>query len=183
VIAALLSLLLAAEPPGPLTGEALRAHYAGVRSLTADVVQVKEGKYWAKPLQSHIHLRYAPGQVVWETLTPVRSTVVVGDGGLTVTGPDGRPRDTGPVANDPRFTAVVRFIRALFAVDLPAIERDFELSYGAGRLTARPRPGSDVQLFREIRLEFDGALELRTVELETATERTHLTFTRVERVP
>ncbi|WP_242392181.1 LolA family protein [Anaeromyxobacter oryzisoli] len=183
MITALLSLVLTAGAPVPLSlsSDALRAHYAGVRSLRADVVQVKEGKYWARPLESRIRLQYVPGRVVWETLTPVRSTVVVSDAGMTVTGPDGRPRDMGPVTNDPRFAAIIRFIRALFAVDLPGIERDFELCYAPGRLVAKPRPGSDVQLFREVRLEFDDALELRNVELDSATERTRLTFSRIER--
>jgi hypothetical protein len=181
VIASLLSLALAAGGPAPLTPEALRTHYAGVQSLTADVVQVKEGKYWARPLESRIRLQYAPSRVVWETLAPIRSTVVVSDAGIAMTGSDGRPRDAGPVSSDPRFAAVVRFIRALFAVDLPAIERDFALSYAPGRLVAKPRPGSDVQLFREVRLDFDEALELKTVDLETATEQTHLTFSHVER--
>lgn len=181
MIPALLSLALVAGAPAPLTPEALRDHYAGVRSLTADVVQVKQGKYWARPLESRIRLQYTPGRVVWETLAPIPSTVVVGDAGMTVTGSDGRPRDAGPVSSDPRFAAVMRFIRALFAVDLPAIERDFALSYAPGLLVATPRPGSNVQLFREIRLQFDAALELTTVDLETATERTHLSFSRVER--
>lgn len=181
MIAALLSLALAAQPPAQVTAEALRARFADVRSLAADVVQVKRGKYWARPLESRIRLSYTPGRVVWETLSPVRSTVVIADGALAVTGPDGRPGEAGIVAGDPRFAAVVRFIRALLAVDLPALERDFVLVYGPGQLAATPRPGADLQLFQAIRLKFDDTLDLTALELDTVTERTTLSFSHVER--
>ncbi len=61
---ALLALALAAAPvatPVPvLTPEALRARYGGLRRLSADVIQVKEGRYWARPFETRVKLRYTP---------------------------------------------------------------------------------------------------------------------------
>ncbi len=169
--------------PGPITPEILRARYADLRALDADLVQVKTGKYWARPLESHIKLLYTPTRVVWETLQPLHSKVVIEGSTLTVIGPDGQPRDLGAAAGDPRVAALLRFIRALLALDLPAIERDFTLSYGPNDIEALPRPGSDLKLFAAVRLHFDDDLELVSLELQSDTELTRLRFERVERDP
>ncbi|OFX22603.1 MAG: hypothetical protein A2V77_19065 [Anaeromyxobacter sp. RBG_16_69_14] len=174
--------LIAASPP-EITADALRARYREVRLLTADVVQVKEGRFWARPFESHIRLRYTPQRVTWETLSPVPSTVVIEGGSLTVRGPSGEYRELAGMANDPRFAALLRFLRALLALDLASLERDFVLDYGPGELVARPRPGPDVPLFTGVRLRFDRDLELVSLELETASERTRLTFHHVRHEP
>ncbi|HET9598472.1 MAG TPA: outer membrane lipoprotein carrier protein LolA [Anaeromyxobacteraceae bacterium] len=180
MIALLAAALLVAAPP-TVEPDALRARYARLRSLSADVVQLKEGRFWARPLESRVRLRYTPERVVWETLTPVRSTVTIEGGALTVVGADGRPRDLAPVANDRRLAGLVRFIQALLAVDLPAIERDFVLSYGPGQLVATPRPGGALDLFTGIVLRFDSDLDLVSLELDTTSERTRLSFHNVKR--
>ncbi len=184
MIAAVLALALAApaatDAPA-VTAEALRARHGGVRRLTADVVQVKEGKYWARPFESRVALRYTPERVEWETLAPVRALAVIQGDALWLVGQDGARRDLGPAAGDPKLAAILRFVRALLAVDLDGIARDFVLTYGPGAVTATPRPGSDLGLFRAVRLRFAPDLEIVSVELETADEKTRLTFERVHR--
>lgn len=182
----MIALLLAAAlgaTTGTLTSDALRARYGGLRSLSADVVQVKEGRFWARPLESRIRLRYTPERIVWETVSPFRSSVVIEGGRLTVLDASGRARDVGGLSGDPRVTALVRFIRSLIAVDLDAIDREFTIRYGPGELVAVPREGSALKLFTSIRLRFDDRDDLTAMEIETPNERTRLAFERVEREP
>jgi outer membrane lipoprotein-sorting protein len=162
--------------------EALRERYAGMSRLSADVVQVKEGKYWARPFESRVSMRYTPGRVEWETVAPVHALAVIEGKALWLVGPDGRRRDLGPAAGDPRLAALLGFVRALLAVDLPGIERDFVLTYGPGSLDATPKPGSQLGLFRSVKLKFAPDLEILSVDLETADEKTHLRFEHIERV-
>ncbi len=174
--------LLGATQP-QVTAEALRARYGAVQELTADVTQRKEGRYWARPLESRIRLRYTPERVVWETVSPVKATVVLEGGSITITGPGGARRDLGPASGDPRVAGLVRFIRALLAFDLPAMERDFQLTYGEGTVVATPRPTSDLSFFKAIRLRFDDRLDIESIDLDTESEHTSLLFENVRRVP
>jgi hypothetical protein len=160
IAAAAIGAMLLAAPA--LTPEALQARHAGARSLTADVVQTKEGRYWARPLTSHVRLRWTPGRVEWETLDPVPSTVVIeGDRVQVVSG--GGSRDLGAQARDPRFAALVRFLRALAAFDLTALEGDFVLAWGPREVVATPRPGSSLSMVRKVRLVFGDDLEVRRI--------------------
>ncbi len=180
--AAMAAMLLAAPAaPATLTPEALQARHAGARSLTAEVVQTKEGRYWARPLTSHVRLRWTPARVEWETLDPVPSTVVIeGDRVQVLSG--GAARDLGAQARDPRFAALVRFLRALAAFDLPALEGDFVLAWGPREVVATPRAGSSLSMVKKVRLVFGDDLEVRRIELESPSETTRLEFQRVERV-
>ncbi len=180
MIALVLCAALAAPPPA-VTPEALRARYGGLARLTADVVQVKEGKYWARPFESRVKLRYTPGRVEWETVAPVHALAVIEGSALWLVGPDGKKRDLGPAAGDPRLAALLGFVRSLLSVDLAGIEKDFVLAYGPGTLEATPRPGSQLTLFRAVKLRFAPDLEILAVDLETADEKTHLGFEHVER--
>ena len=182
----MLALLIAAAltaGPARLTPDALRARYSGIRSLSADVVQVKEGRFWVRPLESRIRLRYTPQRIVWETVSPVRSTVTIEGDRLVVSDAAGKTRELGALAGDPRVVALLRFIRSLIAVDLDALERDFTIRYGEGELVATPRDGSPLRLFESIRLRFDASDDLTGMELVTATGRTRLSFQKIERVP
>ncbi|HEX9051269.1 MAG TPA: outer membrane lipoprotein carrier protein LolA [Anaeromyxobacter sp.] len=182
MLALLLSAALAATP-ARLGPDALRARYAGIRALSADVVQVKEGRFWARPLESRIRLTYTPERITWETVAPVRSTVTIAGDRLVVADASGKTRELGALAGDPRVVALLGFIRALVAVDLEAIERDFTLRYGDGEVVATPRPGARLALFERIRLRFDAHDDLTGMELVTATERTRLSFRNVARTP
>lgn len=179
MIPLLLAAALAAPPP--LSPEALRARYAGLESLSADVVQVKEGRFWARPFESRIRLRYSPGRVVWETLKPVPSTVTIEGQRVEIADARGGRRTLDALAGDPRFAGLLGFLQALLALDLPRIERDFALRYEPGVLTATPHPGAERPLFTRIVLRFDDALDLESLLLESETERTRLTFSKVER--
>jgi hypothetical protein len=176
-----IGLLASAQPL--VTADALRARYGAVQQLTADVTQRKEGRYWARPLESRIRLRYTPERVVWETVSPVKATVVLEGASITVTGPGGAKRDLGPVTGDPRVAGLVRFIRALLAFDLPAIERDFQLTYGEGTVVATPRPTSALTFFKAIQLRFDDQLNIVSIDLDTDSEHTSLLFEHMQRVP
>ncbi len=180
MIALAAAVLLAAAPP-TVTPDTLRARYGGLQRLTAEVVQVKEGKYWARPFESRVELRYTPERVEWETVAPVHALAVIEGSALYLVGPDGARRDLGPAAGDPRVGALLHFVRALLAVDLAGIEHDFVLSYGPGQVTATPRPGSDLGLFTAVRLGFTPELDVTSVDLETRDEKTHLRFEHVVR--
>jgi len=183
VIAAAIAGLLAAglSAPPAVTADALRARYGGLAGLDADVVQVKEGKYWARPFESRVKLRYTPARVEWETVAPVHALAVIEGSALWLVGPDGKKRDLGPAAGDPRLGAILGFVRSLLSVDLDGIERDFVLTYGPGSLEATPRPGSRLALFRSVKLRFGPDLDIVSVDLETADEKTHLGFEHVAR--
>lgn len=180
MIAALLAVALSASPAA-ISAEALQARYGGLRSLTADVVQVKEGKFWARPFESRVRLRYTPERVVWETVKPIASTVTIEGGRIGITDARGAHRDLAGAAADPRIAALLGFLQALLALDLPRIERDFVLAWEPRGITATPRPGSAVPLFKRIVLRFDGASDLESLVLESETETTRLSFSRIER--
>lgn len=177
----LIALVLASSPP-LLTSEALQARFGGVTELSADVTQVKEGKFWARPMRSKIKLQWTPKKILWEALTPVHSRVTIEGGALTITAPDGSSRTLGGASGDPRFSALIGLLEAFLALDLPRIEKDFALEYDGLALIARPRPTTAVRQFTAIRFRFDEQLELRTLELESESEKTRLSFENIARV-
>ena len=172
----LLSALLAAQ----LDAGALRARYGNLSALTAEISQVKEGRYWARPMRSSIRLRWTPRRVEWETLSPVRSLVVIEGDSLTITDAHGKVRTLGP-AGDPRLQAVVGLLRAFLSLDLAAIERQYELGWEGTELSARLRPAATVRVFTTVRFRFDERLDLQVLELEGDGEKTQLTFDRLVR--
>lgn len=175
----LLSAILAA-PPAPLTAEALRARFGNLTSLSADITQVKEGRFWARPMRSQIKLRWTPGHIEWETVSPIRSLVTIEGQVLTITDSRGMARTLG-AASDPRFQALITLLRAFLSLDLPAIEREYTLEYAGLDLVARLRPEAAVRVFRALRFRFDERLELVGLELVAELELTNLTFDHVIR--
>jgi hypothetical protein len=176
--AALMAVLLAAQPLP--TADRLRQRHSGAKTLEADIIQVKEGRYWARPLTSHVKLHWTPSRIEWETTEPVRASVVVEGDRVRVTGPGTESRDLGGAARDPRIGALLKFLKALVAFDLPSIEKDYELTWQERSLEGRPRAATATALER-IRLTFDANDEIHVVEFSTATEKTRLEFLKVER--
>jgi len=177
----LTSLLLASlltAPPAPLDAAALRARYSNLASLTAEISQVKEGRYWARPMRSTIALRWTPRRIEWETRSPVHSLVVIEGDALTITDAHGRVRSFGAVG-DPRLQAIVTVLRAFLSLDLAAIERQYELQYLGSELLARLRPDATVRVFSAIHFRFNERLDITSLELEAEGERTSLAFDRL----
>jgi hypothetical protein len=180
MLAALLLATALAAPPAPLTAAALRTRYGNLAALSADVTQVKEGRFWARPMRSQIKLRWTQGRIEWETVSPVRSLVTIEGEALSITDSHGQPRSLG-ANGDPRFKALITMLRAFLSLDLPAIERDFTLEYAGLDLVARLRPEAAVRVFSTLRFRFDERLELIGLELVAESERTTLTFDNVVR--
>ncbi|MGA8892361.1 MAG: hypothetical protein WB493_12380 [Anaeromyxobacteraceae bacterium] len=151
-----------------------------MRTLEAEIVQVKEGRYWARPMTSRVKLHWTPARIEWETVEPVQASVVIEGDRVRVTGIGTGGSDVGAAARDPRVASLLRFLRALVAFDLPSIERDYELTWQGRTVEARPRPSTTAFLDR-IRLTFDEQDEIHLVELTTPSEVTRLEFLKVER--
>lgn len=180
MLATLLLASLLAPPPQPLTAVALRSRYGSLASLSADITQVKEGRFWARPMRSQIKLRWTPARIEWETVSPVRSLVTIEGETLSITDGHGNTRTLG-AAGDPRFKALINTLRAFLSLDLPAIERDYTLEYTGLDLVARLRPEATVRVFSMLRFRFDERLELIGLELVAESERTNLAFDHVIR--
>lgn len=180
MIATLLLASTLAAAPAPLDAGALRARYGDLSALTAEITQVKEGRYWARPMRSRVALRWTPKRIEWETKAPVRSLLVIEGETLTLTDARGKARAMGG-AGDPRVQALVTLLKAFLSLDLPAIERQYELRYEDTELLARLRPEATVRVFQALRFAFDEKLDLRELELTSEGERTVLTFDRLAR--
>jgi len=180
MIATLLLTALLAVPPAPIDAAALRARYARLASLTAEITQVKEGRFWARPMRSAVGLRWTPSRIEWETRSPIRSLLVIEGGALTITDAHGKVRSLG-AAGDPRLQSLVTLLRAFLSLDLAAIERQYELHYQGTDLVARLRPEAPVRVFSTLRFHFDERLDLASLVLEAEGERTTLVFDRLTR--
>ena len=163
-----------------LSPEVLRARHAGTKSLSAEIVQTKEGRYWARPLVSHIRLTWTPQRMEWLTRDPVPSRVVIEGGHIVVSGGAGS-RDLRAAEADPRFAALLRLLQALAAFDLEALQQDHALAWGGRDVVATPTTKSGAALLTRIRLVFDDDAEIRLIELTMPSEVTRLEFQRVER--
>ena len=174
---ALLAALLAA-PPKPLDAEALRARYGHLTALSAEISQVKEGRFWARPMRSSIRLRWTPARIEWETRSPVRSLAVIEGDALALTDSRGQTRSLG-ASGDPRLQALLSLLRAFLSLDLSAIERQYVLRFDGRELVAELRPEATVRVFHTLRFRFDEALALQSLELEADGEKTRLVFDRL----
>ena len=158
-----------------LTRESLQAAYTNVRTLSADIEQTKSSPYLFKPLVSTIHLEYANGRIVWRVLEPVRGELVFDEGKISSDVPGLLP----PGAAE-RMIPLMRLFRAIFSVDLAAIEQDFDLRFSANVLEAQSRAGSQLTLVKKLVFQFAPNLFPERITVDVEGETTELRFLRFE---
>lgn len=165
--------------PNAITAEALRAHYAGITAFTAEVEQEKTARFLARPLKSEVLLSMKAGRIDWRTLRPVASAIAIDADGVHMEGgaAPGASEAMAMAGRDPRAVAFIGFLRALFALDFPAIEKDFALTFEGRRMEALPRPSSSLgAMIRAIEITFAESLAIERVVVETPDETTTLRF-------
>lgn len=165
----------------------LRMKYQWVDSLTSQVSQVKSSRFLSVPLRSTARLEWSNGRVLWKTLKPVPSEVLIADGTIRVTDAGGTVTDLlqmkagVPQASvQPVLAAVLSFLQRLFAFDFVELERDFSFVESGNTLKAAVRPGAPLHFFRSFTLAFDETLTLEKLELEEASGTTEMVFTDVQ---
>jgi hypothetical protein len=161
-----------------LTRESLKAAYANVHMLSAEIEQTKSSPYLYKPLVSRIHLEYADGRVLWRILEPVRGEVIFDNGRISTDGTVTLPPEAAE-----RMAPLMRLLQAVFSVDLAVIEKDFDLVISENSLEARPRPGSEVSFVKRLVFRFQPDLSPAQVTVETGDETTELKFLHFEISP
>ena len=169
----------AAAPAGALSAEVLKAHYAKITAFTAEADQEKKAAFLARPLKSEVVMSMKDGRIEWKTLKPVVSSIAIDADGIHLEsgGASGAGEALKNAGKDPRAAAFIGFLRSLFALDFPAIEKDFALTFSGNAMQARPRETSSLgAMIRGIDLEFAPDLALRKVVVETKDETTTLIF-------
>ena len=169
----------AAQPAGSLSAEVLKAHYAKITAFTAEADQEKKAAFLARPLKSEVVMSMKDGRIEWKTVKPVVSTIAIDADGIHLESgaASGAGEALQNAGKDPRAAAFIGFLRSLFALDFPAIEKDFALTFSGNQMRARPRETSSLgAMIRGIDIEFAPDLSLRRVVVETKDETTTLVF-------
>lgn len=162
-----------------LSVEALKAHYAKITAFTAEASQEKKAPFLARPLKSEVVMSMKAGRIEWKTVKPVASAIAIDADGIHLEsgGSSGAGEALKNAGKDPRAAAFIGFLRALFALDFPAIEKDFVLTFSADEMSAAPRETSSLgAMIRGIRIQFGPDLALQRVVVETKDETTTLVF-------
>ena len=161
-----------------LTRGSLQATYANVRMLSAEIEQTKSSPYLFKPLVSKIYMEYANGRILWRVFEPARGEIVFDNGKISTDATGVLP----PEALE-KMMPLMRLFRAIFSVDLTAIEADFDLRFAESSLEATSRPGSDFSLVKQLVFHFGPTLFPDRIVVEVAGETTELKFLRFEVTP
>ena len=108
-----------------------------VHKMTAAVVQTKSSPYFLKPLISHIDLTYTPKEIRWHMKDPVDSLAILTEDSLTLI--QDKTTQYLKASSDPKVGAIVKMIHAIIKLDLPQIEKDFELTFTTDSVKAHAR--------------------------------------------
>lgn len=162
-----------------IDAEKVRARYSRIVAFTADVEQEKKAPFLARPLKSQVSLSMKDGRIEWRTLKPVKSFLAIDSDGIHMEAgaSSGAGEAMKNASKDPRAAAFIGFLRSLFALDFPGIEKDFALSFEVGAMKARPKPTSSLgAMIHGIDIHFAADLSIQKVVVETKDETTTLVF-------
>lgn len=169
----------AARPGAIISAEALRARYASLTAFRATVEQEKTARFLARPLKSEVEIEMKDGRIDWRSTRPVKSAIAIDQNGIHMESgaAPGMGEAMAAASRDPRAVAFIGFLRALFALDFAAIERDFELSFEGRAMRATPRADSRLgEMIQSIAIDFAADLAIERVEVRTRDETTTLRF-------
>lgn len=180
----------AAVKPAP-SGDALaqvQRRIAQVPVLRGDFAQEKRVQGFKNPLRSQGRFLIARDRgVVWSTLKPFPSDVVLTRDRILTRQADGRSRIEVDARQQPALRAVNAMMFALMSGDVQAMTATFKvqptLLAGSGwRLVLTPKPGAMAQAFQRVTLE--GDRYVRSVDIEERSgDRTQLRFTGMVETP
>lgn len=161
---------------------------AQVPVLRGAFVQEKRLQGFRNPLRSEGRFLIARDRgVVWSTLKPFPSDVVLTRDRILTRQADGRARVEADARQQPALRTVNTMMFALMGGDVQALSTRFNLEArllgdDGWCLVLTPKPGGVAQAFRRVTLE--GDRHVRRVEIEeTSGDRTQLTFSDLDETP
>ena len=161
---------------------------AQVPVLRGEFAQEKRLQGFRNPLKSQGRFLIARERgVLWSTLKPFPSDVVLTRDRILTRQADGRSRVEADARQQPALRSVNAMMFALMSGDVQALTARFNvqptlLANGGWRLVLVPKPGAMAQAFRQVTLE--GDRYVRRVDIEEAGgDRTQLRFTGMVDVP
>lgn len=161
-----------------LSRDALMTAYARVKSLRAEIEQTRTSPYLYKPLVSRVQLECAGGRIVWRVLEPFRGEVVFDQSGVASAGGAALP----PGAAE-KMAPLLRLLRAIFWVDLAAMEKDFHVRIAGDTLEATPRVEAGFGSLRKLLFRFGPDLAPVQITVDAGPDVTELKFLGFVRSP
>ena len=156
------------EPDAQKAAAAINSANAGVKSLQADFMQVKEMSIVKERMVSTGRMYYRDGSLRWEYLTPSRTVFIT---------------DREQLKSDRMFRNIAGMMMSAFMgirLDDPAFEVTL-YTPGTGYVADLvPRTRDLKRMFSRIRLHFGPDNRVGRVELEESQGRTVITFSKVK---
>ncbi|KGM54217.1 hypothetical protein N800_04840 [Lysobacter daejeonensis GH1-9] len=179
----------AVAAPKPVTALAeVQRRIAQVPVLRGEFAQEKRLQGFRNPLKSQGRFLIARERgVLWSTLKPFPSDVVLTRDRILTRQADGRSRVEADARQQPALRSVNAMMFALMSGDVQALTARFSvqptlLANGAWRLVLTPKPGAMAQAFQRVTLE--GDRYVRSVDIEEPSgDRTQLRFTGMVDLP
>ena len=159
----------------------LQARITMAPELRADFEQEKHLKGFRNPLRSKGRILVVRDRgVVWTTLAPFPSELVLTDDRIVSRNGEGRSQVELDAREQPAIRAVNAMLFALLRGDVRALEGAFELQPtllgdGQWRLALTPKPGILAKAFRQVTLEGASHVDKAVIE-EASGDRTTLVF-------
>lgn len=160
-------------PSEPLTLERVKARYAGLTRLQADVEQTRTGKHLLKPFVSEIRLDYTPGAITWSYVRPFQKSIKMTRDGFEM------GEKKLPPAHSERLKSLSSMLDSLFRMDLEAIRKDFDLKVTGDVVGATPKDDSPLKFVQTMNFEFDKKLDILSVTVATERDSAVMKFSNI----